>query len=1037
MLHVRVLGPVEVARDGVVLDLGGPQQRAVVAHLAVEAGRVVSVERLIDRLWGDEPPRTPLGTLQSYVSRLRRALEPARAAGAPPQVLVSEAPGYTLRIDPDAIDVHRFTSLSTTGRSAAAGGDFRAAVEAFDEALALWRGEPLAGIGPDEQVRPIVVRLVEERSGVVEDRFDALLALGRHGEIVAALQTAVDEQPLRERLWSQLAIALYRNSRQADALRALSNARNTLLDELGLDPGPELRELEQRILAQDPSLLATPRVEAPVAATAHVERRRTADLVGREQEWRIATRALDEAQRGGVLLLVEGEPGIGKSTLCEALLARATTEGWATAVGRCVDTGLAPSLWPAIEIMRTILAHPATADLDARLAERLRHLNRGGDDGSIATPIELTDAFIALLDALPGTRWVILLDDLHWADRATLDVLELVVARLGTRPVLVVGAHRPPELAPGTLLGAALGDLGRGAERIVMSPLGDDDVARLIELTSGTAPSTEIAARVAERAGGNPLFVTELARLAGERGFDDPADVPTAIRDVVRSRLAPLPENTTAELQVAAVLGERFDLHLAMAASDRDPDACLDALDAAIVTRVLVPDGDSYRFAHALVRDAVLAGVTNLRLARIHQRAADAIIQVRGDGPDEVEPIAFHRLASASITPAHIVGKALVRASDIARWRNSFDQALSLAQTALDLLARAPRTPEVRSVEIEALESVISLEYRRAERTHHELAQLADELAERTGSDSARAMALFLRWNDIDTIDDLDDVTADIERATELAERTTEPYALVIAHYMIGSYALLRGRIDEALSHVAISVEAAGSADPDNAPEHVPLVMTPVVGAIAAAAAGRSDEARTHAYRRAASWLSERSTVDPTTASALTFTNVMVEALLDQPSRVRELLTDVEFTSDGAFFDQQHAAFSVLQAWAGARLGHPAAADEVAAAAIDDLHAAPDRVLRPCITSFHAQALMLVDDAASAHWIARSREEAERSGEVWWLSETIRLQALIERRFGDPSRFEPLLDEAEAIARDHGAAGVLERIVATRADALD
>ena len=137
------------------------------------------------------------------------------------------------------------------------------ALEHFDAALALWRGPALAGVGPDEEVRPIVVRFEEERAQAIEDRFEALLALGRHAEAVPALQLAVDEHPLRERLWALLALALYRSSRQADALRALSTARASLLDELGLDPGPELRALENRILAQDPGLLATPDVAAP------------------------------------------------------------------------------------------------------------------------------------------------------------------------------------------------------------------------------------------------------------------------------------------------------------------------------------------------------------------------------------------------------------------------------------------------------------------------------------------------------------------------------------------------------------------------------------------------------------------------------------------------------------------------------------------------------------------------------------------------------------------------------------------------------
>ena len=250
MLRVQLLGPVEVFDDGRPLELGGPQQRAVIAHLALELGRVVSVDRLVDRLWADAPPRSPLGTLQSYVSRLRRALEPGRGHGQAPAVLVSEAPGYVLRLAPEQIDLHRFRTLIGEARAAHAA----TAIGLLDEALALWRGPALAGIGPDEAVAQLTVRITEEHHAAIEQRFEALLAVGRAAEAVPALQEAVDAEPLRERRWALLALALYRSRRQAEALRALAAARHALLDELGLDPGPELRDLEARILAQDPTL---------------------------------------------------------------------------------------------------------------------------------------------------------------------------------------------------------------------------------------------------------------------------------------------------------------------------------------------------------------------------------------------------------------------------------------------------------------------------------------------------------------------------------------------------------------------------------------------------------------------------------------------------------------------------------------------------------------------------------------------------------------------------------------------------------------
>ena len=401
VLTVHVLGPVEVHRDGVAVDLGGPQQRAVIAHLALDVGRVVSVERLIDRLWGDEPPRTPLGTLQSYVSRLRRTVEPAREAGAAPQVLVSEAPGYVLRLPPEAVDVHRFTAIVNDARSAAAAGYASQALEHFDAALDLWRGPALAGVGPDEEVRPIVVRFEEERAQAIEDRFETLLALGRHGEAIPALQHAVDEHPLRERLWALLALALYRSSRQADALRALSTARAALLDELGLDPGPELRTLENRILAQDPGLLATPDVVAPKVVVAEPTPARAPSSSGARDEWGVLTGALQAAPGGGAqVVLVEGEPGIGKSTLSDAFLAHARSLGWRTAVGHCVESGLAPSLWPAIEILRTLIAETSPVPESAARNVLYQFVTSEEPTRLSLSPVELADQFVALVDVL-------------------------------------------------------------------------------------------------------------------------------------------------------------------------------------------------------------------------------------------------------------------------------------------------------------------------------------------------------------------------------------------------------------------------------------------------------------------------------------------------------------------------------------------------------------------------------------------------------------------------------------------------------------
>ncbi len=1029
MLTVQVLGPVEVRRDGVALDLGGPQQRAVIAHLAIDVGRVVSVERLIDRLWGDEPPRTPLGTLQSYVSRLRRTVEPQREAGVAPQILVSEAPGYVLRLAPDAVDVHSFTAIVNEARGAAAAGYAAQALEPFDAALALWRGPALAGVGPDEVVRPIVVRFEEERAAAIEDRFETLLALGRHGEAIPALQLAVDEHPLRERLWALLALALYRSSRQADALRALSSARASLLDELGLDPGPELRALENRILAQDPGLLATPDVVAPKAVVSEPISRPRTELVGRSAEWAALTGALDAARRGGAqVVLVEGEPGIGKSTVSDAFLAHARSLGWRTAVGRCVESGLAPSLWPAIEILLALIEDTSPVPEAARRNALYQFAASEVPTQLSLSPVELADQFVALVDALELGPVLMLVDDLHWADKATLDVVTLAAERLGPRPIVVVGAFRPPQIVPGSLLGDSLGRLTRAAAvtRVSMSPLSAGEVARLMELTTGTAPSPEVADRVQSRAGGNPLFVAELARLAGERGVTDENSVPEAIRDVVRSRLAQLPDNSTLELQVAATIGERFDLRTAMSASERDADGCLDALDAAIVTRILVPDGDGYRFAHALVRDAVLAQLTPLRRSRLHHRVAEALFATHGDGPDQAEPIAHHRLAAVTVADPLVAARAAIRASDVARWRGALEAADEMAERALEVLTDLPRSEVVEETEVAALEAIAAAAYRRETSDAKEaVAARVLALADRTGNDAARALAIFLNWDEIDETDDLDKISDADARA--LAERTTDRYALVTARYMIASRALLVGELDFAYEEIHRAIAAAGSKDPDEPPQHVPLVLVPVVAAVVAAVRGEGEEARIHTRRRAPAWLSERSKVDPTAQVALAFNRALIEALLGSPEGVLNELASVDLTDWGGFVGQQVATCEVLAGWAQAR-GGDAAGVELAFRGMAQIDAGPELVLRSALRSFLGDALLAINDDRAVATLECARQEGESRGEIWWLPETIRLQSEAARRVGEPAEADALLAEAEALATRLGAGIVLERI---------
>ena len=259
-MEFLILGPIEARRDGKPVPLGGPKQRGVLAILLTRPGEVVPTERLIADLWGGSPPPNATGTLHGYVSQLRKALGP--------DVLVTRAPGYLVRASPDELDLRRFERLVDAGSRELAAGRPDAAASTLAEALRLWRGPALADFAYERFAQAEIARLEELRLVALERRVEADLALGRHAELVAELQTLTASHPFRERPRGQLMLALYRSGRQAEALEAYREARRALVEELGIEPSQALQELERAILRQEPALSppvgrAEPAVSAP------------------------------------------------------------------------------------------------------------------------------------------------------------------------------------------------------------------------------------------------------------------------------------------------------------------------------------------------------------------------------------------------------------------------------------------------------------------------------------------------------------------------------------------------------------------------------------------------------------------------------------------------------------------------------------------------------------------------------------------------------------------------------------------------------
>ena len=252
-MRINILGSFEVIDGERRVELGGYKQRAALAVLALSPNRVVTTDRMIDELWGESPPRQAAGSVQAYISNLRRALEPDRAPREPSQLLRSQAGGYLLSLDLADIDAAAFEHQASEGRNQLRQGAAQAARETLSQALELWRGPALVEFADEPFASSEAGRLEELRAAAVEDRIEADLLLGNHAAVVAEVQGLLARAPLRERLWAHLIIALYRSGRQSDALAAYQQCRRAL-DELGIEPSPALRKLESDVLRQSPEL---------------------------------------------------------------------------------------------------------------------------------------------------------------------------------------------------------------------------------------------------------------------------------------------------------------------------------------------------------------------------------------------------------------------------------------------------------------------------------------------------------------------------------------------------------------------------------------------------------------------------------------------------------------------------------------------------------------------------------------------------------------------------------------------------------------
>ncbi len=685
----RVLGPLEVRRNGELLSLQGLRQRTVLAVLLIEAGHVVSNDRLAELVWDGAPPGDAHGTVQVYVSKLRRTLAPRGDPHAADNVLVTQSPGYMIDASTDAIDADRFSRLCDDAAGHLRERRAHEALVLLDEGLSWWRGEPYADFSFFGFAQSEIARLNELRWRAVEDRADALMALGQHRRAAPELDGLVKAAPLRERLRALLALALYRSGRQADALRCLADGRATLAEELGLEPSPQLQRLEQQILTHAAELdsgLDGPPPEPLVRVSTPAR----SSIVGRADEVERLAGLIDRVSSGrGGLALITGEPGIGKTCLAEEAASRANETGVAVHWGRCSELDGAPAFWPWVQVLRSVWASGESSAPDDVLAALVPGL---GSTAAIEAALDGETARFRLYDAvsqyLIGAAarrpLVIVLDDLHWADVASLRLLRFLAPHITTASLGIVVTSREGVISPA--LDDVRADVARlpSVERCELSGFGRAEVAEMAETLTGGSVASATVDLLLQRSGGNPFFLAELIHL-GQAGA---GGIPSGVRDVIERRVTALAPSTQSLLAVASCLPADFLVAVIARVLDKPLAAILDDVHEAISARLIVEvDGwpGTFRFAHSLVRETVYALIPAMRRADHHYNIARAL-EAGADRDDEVVARLAHHCCAAipvgsTSDAVHWSLEAGTRA--LARW--AADEAKLRFDTALDL----------------------------------------------------------------------------------------------------------------------------------------------------------------------------------------------------------------------------------------------------------------------------------------------------------------------------------------------------------------
>jgi DNA-binding SARP family transcriptional activator len=703
-MEFRILGPLEVLGNRGAVQLGGSKPRALLTMLLLHANQSVSAERLAVALWGDEASSGAVRTVQVYVSRLRKAL-------GDDDVLTRTPVGYRLMVGVGELDADRFLALVEDGRRALTAGDAAWAGALLREALSLWRGRPLEDVVFARFAQVEIARLEEQRLAALELRIDADLALGRHDELVPELQALVKEFRTRERLAGQCMLALYRCGRQSEALDVYARTRAHLSEELGLEPGAPLKELQREILEQDTALdVKLPAADSKADDPEHALPPPLVHAVGAESMF--VGRAADIEALSGIyadvsrserrLVLVSGEPGIGKTRLAAEFARRAHEQGAIVLYGRCDEEALLAQQ-PFVEALRHYLRGSPARDLAARLPRTGGELRRLVPEIADLIPVlppplagdpegarsRLFEAVGSLLhEAAQATPVVLVLDDLHWGDKATLLLLKYVVRYPRDARLMVLGLYRDTELDAEHPLSKTLAGLGRHhPERRALAPLDEAAVSELVGLHVGEDAPAELGRLVYEGTEGNAFFVVEMLRSISESGT---LAVPETVKDIIGDRVARLGGEANRLLAAASVLGNEFELRVLRQVAGLGEDELVDRIDSVVRAQVieeLAGPAGRYTFSHGLIRDTVYDVLSATRRAVLHRHAGEAIEAAHGGNLEPYLSELAHHYAQAGL--GGDIDKAIEygrRAGEHALDQSAYEQAAAHFRRTVELI---------------------------------------------------------------------------------------------------------------------------------------------------------------------------------------------------------------------------------------------------------------------------------------------------------------------------------------------------------------